>query len=74
MARKSKKRSVLKTILTILILLLLAAFITGYVFTARYMDGYFPRYDAPNPKFTAAYDYDHYAADYHSSRAGGSGS
>ena len=64
MARKSKKRSVLKTILTILILLLLAAFITGYVFTARYMDGYFPRYDAPDPKFTAAYDYDHYAADY----------
>ena len=64
MARKTKKRSVLKTIVTIFFLLLLAAFIAGYAFTAKYMKDYFPRFDAPDPSLTAAYGYDHYEADY----------
>ena len=64
MAKKAKKRSVLRTILNIILLLLLAAFIAGYIFTARYMKDYFPRFDAPDQRFTAAYGYDHYEADY----------
>lgn len=64
MARKTKKRSVLKTILVILLLLILAAFIVGYIFTARQMKSSFPRYDQVDPKLSAFYQYDHYEADY----------
>ena len=64
MARKTKKRSVLKTILCILFLLLLAAFIAGYVFTAAEMKKNFPRYDQVDPKLSVYYQYDHYQDDY----------
>ena len=64
MAKKAKKRSVLKTIFNILIFLVLAAFITGYIFTSRYMKKYFQRYDIPDPRFSASYGYDHYEAEY----------
>ena len=64
MAKKTKKRSVLKTIFTILFIILLIACAAGYIFTAAYMNAYFPRYDVTDPKFTASYGYDHYEAEY----------
>lgn len=64
MARKTKKRSVLKTILVILLLLILASFIVGYIITAKLMKENFPRFDQVDPKQTCMYQYDHYEADY----------
>jgi alpha-beta hydrolase superfamily lysophospholipase len=64
MSRKTKKRSVLKTILIILLLVLLASFITGYIITASQMKKFFPRYEKIAPEFNAGYQYDHYEAEY----------
>ena len=63
MSRKTKKRSVLKTILIILLLVLLASFITGYIITASQMKKFFPRYEKIAPEFNAGYQYDHYEAE-----------
>jgi hypothetical protein len=58
------KKKVIKISAVILVLLLIAGCITGFVITKKEMDKNFGRGDYPDRRFTAAWFYDHYEPEY----------